>query len=188
MHSNMRRGHDALWRKFFNPETNLIYDCEFTEASQYPTPEEVARSHPSCAGWGTGMEDCTLTAGFVLDEAPLMRFALFGEGDGRYRFVWSFHHVLLDGWSLSRVLGEVAEVVAGALEGRAVRLARPGAYRDYVAWLASCDREGARRFWQETLRGFVSALSVAARSASPRRFSVSMRARRRRRCSTSASR
>ena len=80
MHSNMRRGHDALWRKFFNPETNLIYDCEFTEASQYPTPEEVARSHPSCAGWGTGMEDCTLTAGFVLD-AMLAAHRMTGEAE-----------------------------------------------------------------------------------------------------------
>ena len=78
MNPNMRRGHDALWQRFYNPENHLIYDCEFTDESQFPTPEEVAASHPSCAGWGTGMEDCTLTAGFVLD-AMLTAHRVTGE-------------------------------------------------------------------------------------------------------------
>lgn len=67
MHPNLRRGHDALWNKFLCPENNLIYDTAFHDAGSLPTPEEVAASIPSCAGWGTGMEDCCLTAGYVLD-------------------------------------------------------------------------------------------------------------------------
>jgi len=78
MDPNMRRGHEALWRKLVHLDNGLIYDCEFTDPSQYPTPEEVALSHPSCAGWGTGMEDCTLTAGFVLD-AMLTAHRVTGE-------------------------------------------------------------------------------------------------------------
>jgi hypothetical protein len=73
MHPNMGRGHEALWRKLFNPATNLLYDLEFTDPAQYPTPEAAAQSQPSCAGWGTGMEDCTLTAGFVLDVVWALR-------------------------------------------------------------------------------------------------------------------
>ena len=66
MHPNLRRGHDALWKKFFRPENNLIYDTAFHDPACLPTPEEIASSIPNCAGWGTGMEDCTLTGGFVL--------------------------------------------------------------------------------------------------------------------------
>ena len=38
--------------------------------------------------------------GFVLDQAPLIRLALFRTDDDATRFVWSFHHLLLDGWSM----------------------------------------------------------------------------------------
>lgn len=67
MHANFCRGHQALWERFYHPETKLCYDLVFTDQSQYPTVAEVAAEIPSCAGWRTGMEDCCLTGGFVLD-------------------------------------------------------------------------------------------------------------------------
>ena len=45
--------------------------------------------------------------GFDLSLGPLMRFALFRAGKGRYHFVWSYHHLLMDGWSLAIVLDTV---------------------------------------------------------------------------------
>src|SRR5260221_7338238 len=36
--------------------------------------------------------------GFDIAEAPLMRLRLFRLGERRHHFVWSFHHLLLDGW------------------------------------------------------------------------------------------
>ena len=46
-------------------------------------------------------------AGFEFAAAPLMRFTLIRERDARYRFLWTHHHSLLDGWSLGSVLAEV---------------------------------------------------------------------------------
>ena len=66
MTDNLRRGHDALWARFFCDETDLIYDRRMRVPDDFPTEEEIAREIPSAAGWGTGMEDCCLTAGFVL--------------------------------------------------------------------------------------------------------------------------
>ncbi len=42
--------------------------------------------------------------GFALDKAPLMRFTLIRVADDTYEFVWSFHHLLIDGWSLHNSL------------------------------------------------------------------------------------
>ena len=44
--------------------------------------------------------------GFELGEAPLMRFTLVRLSDTSHRLVWSFHHMLLDGWSSARLLEE----------------------------------------------------------------------------------
>src|SRR4051812_35042713 len=38
-------------------------------------------------------------AGFDMSRPPLMRFALFQVAEAEVRFVWTFHHILLDGRS-----------------------------------------------------------------------------------------
>ena len=45
--------------------------------------------------------------GFELERAPLMRLTLVRVGEQAYRFAWSHHHLLLDGWSLALVLKEL---------------------------------------------------------------------------------
>src|SRR5262245_13349395 len=38
--------------------------------------------------------------GFDLSRAPLMRLVLLQMGDEAYQIVWTFHHILMDGWCL----------------------------------------------------------------------------------------
>ncbi|MGH9932003.1 MAG: condensation domain-containing protein, partial [Pyrinomonadaceae bacterium] len=47
------------------------------------------------------------TRGFDLATAPLMRLCLIHLADRSYKFIWSFHHVLLDGWSLPLVFRDL---------------------------------------------------------------------------------
>src|SRR5690606_15789977 len=45
--------------------------------------------------------------GFVLSRAPLLRLALMRIADDAHIFVMLHHHILLDGWSVPILLGEV---------------------------------------------------------------------------------
>jgi amino acid adenylation domain-containing protein len=92
--------------------------------------------------------------GFDLQHDVLMRIALFRLGASRYRLVWSYHHVLLDGWSLGLLQGEFAELYAAHAEHRTPRLATPPPYRDYIAWIGAQDPEAARRHWAQLLDGY----------------------------------
>src|SRR5690606_2077885 len=47
-----------------------------------------------------------IAAGFDLTRAPLCRFVLARLAHDRYFFLWSHHHLLLDGWSLHHVFEE----------------------------------------------------------------------------------
>src|SRR5205085_10439746 len=40
-------------------------------------------------------------AGFNLMKAPAMRLSLFQLGEQDYQFLWTHHHILMDGWSVS---------------------------------------------------------------------------------------
>ena len=94
--------------------------------------------------------------GFDLGQAPLMRCALLREAEDKYRFVWSSHHLLIDGWSLSLVLKEILACYEAYCEGRELRLERPRPYRDYIAWLQQQDLAQAERFWREALQGITA--------------------------------
>jgi len=92
--------------------------------------------------------------GFATDAPPLMRLAVFRLGDDAHQLIWSYHHLLFDGWSLPLLLREVLELYAGATSGRPVALPPRPPFRDYVAWLRAEDPARAEPFWRDYLKGF----------------------------------
>ncbi|HEX7242996.1 MAG TPA: condensation domain-containing protein, partial [Longimicrobiaceae bacterium] len=90
---------------------------------------------------------------FDLGRAPLMRVTLFRLDEGLHHFVWTHHHMVLDGWSLSLVYRDVVAVYAARLRGVAAEPARGRPYREYVAWLRARDEAGAEGFWRGALAG-----------------------------------
>jgi amino acid adenylation domain-containing protein len=93
-------------------------------------------------------------AGFALDRPPLFRVALLRAGADDVRLVLSFHHIILDGWSLQLLFRDFGLAYDARLDGRAPELPRPGRYRDYLVWLAEQDLASAEAFWRAHLRGY----------------------------------
>ncbi|MCB0165295.1 MAG: amino acid adenylation domain-containing protein [Anaerolineae bacterium] len=105
---------------------------------------------------------------FALDQAPLIRLALIRTASDRYSFLWSYHHILLDGWCLSLLFNELRAFyetlsVKSRLSpewtpsAQPLTLPQPRPYRDYIGWLQSRDRTKTETFWRNTLRGFWAA-------------------------------
>jgi amino acid adenylation domain-containing protein len=94
--------------------------------------------------------------GIVLGEAPLLRGALFRVADQAHWFVWSQHHLLMDGWSTSRIVDEVYQQYEAWTEGRALEVRRVRPYRDYIAWLQRQDQAAAERYWRAALAGITA--------------------------------
>jgi len=90
-------------------------------------------------------------AGFDLTLAPLMRVALLKFSDREHHLVWSFHHLLLDGWSLMIVLNEVFRSYEAFCEGKHPNLASVRPFRDCILWLQSQDHAQAEKFWRKSL-------------------------------------
>lgn len=92
--------------------------------------------------------------GFAMDRAPMMRFALFWISPHHYRFVWTFHHALMDGRSFPAVLKEVFAQYEALRGGEILNLPAPASYRAHIDWLQRQDWSQAENFWRRTLRGF----------------------------------
>jgi amino acid adenylation domain-containing protein/non-ribosomal peptide synthase protein (TIGR01720 family) len=89
--------------------------------------------------------------GMDLDRAPLLRVALIRLGPDEVRVVWTFHHLLLDGWSVFHVLGDVLTAHAALSRGEEPRLPERRPFADHAAWLAARDTTGADEHWRGVL-------------------------------------
>ena len=77
--------------------------------------------------------------GFKLNQAPLMRCTLIKVADNSHQFIWSHHHLLIDGWCLSIILKEVLAFYEASVQAETLYLAPPYPYKDYIAWLQKQD-------------------------------------------------
>jgi amino acid adenylation domain-containing protein len=92
--------------------------------------------------------------GFDLSEAPLLRVAVFQLHTTTWHVILSFHHILLDGWSLMIVFREVAALYAASLNGETADLEPPCSYGKYISWLQQRDLAEAEAYWRRTLHGY----------------------------------
>ncbi|MEV4897515.1 condensation domain-containing protein, partial [Nonomuraea sp. NPDC055795] len=91
---------------------------------------------------------------FELTASPCLRMTLVTV-EGRHRLLFTYHHLLLDGWSNSLVVGDLLRLYDNG--GDPGRLAPAPPYRNFLAWLRERRRDGgddaALAAWRERLAG-----------------------------------
>jgi amino acid adenylation domain-containing protein/non-ribosomal peptide synthase protein (TIGR01720 family) len=105
--------------------------------------------------------------GFDFKRAPLMRMSLIRLSETSWNLLWSHHHLLLDGWSVPLLLGEVMLLYESSLRGQSLDLGAAVPYRSYIDWLKTQDLGAAETFWRKTLAGFAEATPLKMGEISP---------------------
>ncbi|MCB2198613.1 amino acid adenylation domain-containing protein [bacterium] len=88
-------------------------------------------------------------SGFDLEKGPLMRAVVVREGEWKHRLVWSFHHMLLDGWCMGIFFRELFELLDDP--DRELHPAQP--FSTFIRHLKQVDRKAATDFWKTSLDG-----------------------------------
>ncbi|WP_039074100.1 non-ribosomal peptide synthetase [Bacillus sp. MSP13] len=91
--------------------------------------------------------------GFHLQKDMLMRITLIQTGEGQYTCIWTFHHIMMDGWCLSIVLKEFLHIYASYVYGSPIALEPVQPYGTYIKWLMEQDKEQAVSYWEHYLSG-----------------------------------
>ena len=118
-------------------------------------PEVAWRYVDLCGGDDVDVDEqiqrvCAAERAAVCDLAdqPPFRVALIRTAEDRHRIVLTFHHIVVDGWSLPILLQEIFASYYGQ------RLPAAVPYRRFVTWLADRDLDAARAAWREVFAGF----------------------------------
>jgi amino acid adenylation domain-containing protein/non-ribosomal peptide synthase protein (TIGR01720 family) len=98
------------------------------------------------------------------ETAPLMRMTLVRTQAQKWRFLWTHHHLLLDGWSLPLVFQDAIAFYQAKTERP--NLPQPPIYRDFIAWLHKQESSTAASFWQQELSGFREATNFGIKKDS----------------------
>jgi amino acid adenylation domain-containing protein len=94
--------------------------------------------------------------GFSLSDPPLIRLAIINIAENRYQCILSCHHILIDGWALNQVLGEVLTSYLAMEANTPLQLPPARPYSEYIAWLQRQDMLAAEAYWRRTLSGFIA--------------------------------
>ncbi|MGW7488587.1 amino acid adenylation domain-containing protein [Streptomyces sp. NPDC054786] len=96
---------------------------------------------------------------FSATDAPLLRVLLIRLAQRRHLLVVTDHHLLLDGWSMPLLYGELFDAYAHG--GSADGLPPAVPFRTFLAWLTGRDRVAAEQAWSKALDGLAEPTLVA---------------------------
>jgi amino acid adenylation domain-containing protein len=153
-HANLRVGflHEGLDEPVQAVAVEVEPRWEELDLSTVPVAERTERLQAV-------LED-DRTRRFDLTEPPLLRFTLIRLAPNEHRLVLTNHHILLDGWSMPLIIRELFELYSRRGDGST--LPRVAPYRDYLAWLATRDRDAAMEAWRGALSGVRGPTLLAA--------------------------
>ena len=147
--------HHSIFRSSFHHENlNVPIQCVY-EAVQLPFEEwdyrELSAEEQSSAL--KSFRESDRQRGFDFDKAPLMRISLIRLSADRYQMLWTFHHLLLDGWSVPIVLTELQQSYERLLSGESLVMGQEDRYGDYIRYLEGIDSYEEAGYWTSYLEG-----------------------------------
>src|SRR2546430_2685480 len=142
----------AVWQRVPLP-LRVIDATQFSPQEQDDLVHEYQQADRQC--------------GFMREQAPLLRLTVFRLGADHHQFLWSFHHAILDGWSVSLLLQEFFARYQALSQGYQPQLSAGRPYRDYIAWLQQQDQQEAEAFWQNQLVDLTTPTPLPIKASQP---------------------
>jgi len=91
--------------------------------------------------------------GFNLTKETSIRLAVFKLEERKYEFMFSFHHIIVDGWCLSTIIKEFMVIYDSLKKTASIQLHPVPSYSSYIKWLEKQSKEPAREYWEKYIEG-----------------------------------
>lgn len=113
--------------------------------------------------------DQDIAAPFDLENGPLFRMSLLKIDSQTHVLVFNIHHIVCDGWSMSRIISEFSDAFQAVIDKDVTTspisdASRGLQYRDYAAWqetlLGGAEGDRHREYWHQKLAGQLPVLDI----------------------------
>ncbi|MFS0915990.1 amino acid adenylation domain-containing protein [Brevibacillus sp. 179-C 1.1 NHS] len=99
------------------------------------------------------MKEQDRAKGFDLTRDLLIRLSVFKKGEADFHLLLSFHHIIVDGWSLGPIIEELFAIYQALAENTDPRLPEPKTFSSYLQWLHQQNKEKAGAYWNSYIEG-----------------------------------
>jgi len=109
------------------------------------------------------ISDAERSRGFDLQKDSLLRIKNIALNDNDHIFVWSFHHIIMDGWCSDLVFNDFLEFYRELKEGKDSgdisqeiddQRYTCADYSEYINWLNNKDKNSGIAYWKDLLQGY----------------------------------
>lgn len=90
----------------------------------------------------------------------MTRLCIFQLGNNEHKVIWSSHHLLCDGWSVSILIDELFQLYETTNAGTTAGLPMVKPFETFIDWTLAQDHEKARHFWRDYLSGYNQKISI----------------------------
>ncbi|MDC8004726.1 amino acid adenylation domain-containing protein [Aureisphaera galaxeae] len=125
----------------------------YVELSQELSQEEKAAQVAQ-------IKELDRTEGFDLSEPCQMRLKVVDLGNGQVEFIWSHHHILMDGWCMGIIINEFSKLFAEQAYGIPANLPEVTPYARYIKWLNGVDQTVSLDYWKTYLENYSEASQI----------------------------
>ncbi|MGB5929686.1 MAG: amino acid adenylation domain-containing protein, partial [Cyclobacteriaceae bacterium] len=100
--------------------------------------------------------------GFVFSSGDLLRVTMLQLDEEVYEFIWSHHHILMDGWCIRILIAEFLELYNSHLQQRGHNLLPVQPYSQYIKWLDDQNYTDSQQYWSTYLKGYSETAVIPA--------------------------
>ena len=92
--------------------------------------------------------------GFNLSKDLPIRISLIKTAADTYFMLFSFHHIILDGWSIALINNDITQIYTSLKAKIPVELEPPLQYNEYIKWLEKQDKNKGLQYWRQYLEDY----------------------------------
>ncbi|MFT5822223.1 MAG: amino acid adenylation domain-containing protein [Crocinitomix sp.] len=98
--------------------------------------------------------------GFDLTSESQMRLQVLELAEDEFEFIWSHHHILMDGWCMGVLINDFNQFWSNETIGTELNLNPAIPYSNYIDWLKTINRESSLTHWKNYLAGYSEVTEV----------------------------
>ncbi len=93
--------------------------------------------------------------GFDLSKDILIRMAIFKTDEKTSKIILSFHHIVLDGWSLGIVIDDLFNNYKTLIDDNNISITHTTPYSQFIKWIQQQEKEvEGTTYWRQYLQGY----------------------------------
>jgi amino acid adenylation domain-containing protein/non-ribosomal peptide synthase protein (TIGR01720 family) len=164
--------HTILRTAFYHNAFPIPLQCVYKkleipfEVLDYRTDDNALQ-----AQWIEEFEEADRRRGINFGEPPMTRVTLLRVSDEKYRMIWTYHHIILDGWSMPVLMQEFLQAYESFVTNSPLPELPEDRYEEYIRYIASLNQQQQAKYWKDYFSGFETGSQLPFISSTANRMS-----------------